>query len=152
VTMSKGTVDEERVRRALFAVVTAYIVSSWMVDFAFRPTFFLFVAATGALHRLVLDRSKQEQETEVEPTGQFPVPLWKQRLLPTPSLAVAGGVGSECALEPSSSPVRKMPSMDEEPEERSTLNWRRLGFIDFGLILGFTAAATWFWRYSIRRF
>jgi len=46
--------DEERIRRALFAMVIAYATSSWMVDFCYRPTFFMMVAAISAFHRHLL--------------------------------------------------------------------------------------------------
>ena len=48
------TTDEERIRRLLFVLVVSYIVSSWMVDFEYRATFFMFTAALAALHRHLL--------------------------------------------------------------------------------------------------
>ena len=151
VTMSKGTVDEERIRRALFAIVVAYIVSSWMVDFGLRPTFFLFVAATGALHRLILPKTKADEETEAEGRETLPVPLWKQRLLPKPELAVSCS-GGAAVLETPLPSLRSKANDSEQSEEGSSINWRRVGVIDLGMISLLTIAALWFWRYTIARF
>src|SRR5581483_8749442 len=52
VLVAKTTnTEEERIRRILFCIILSYAVSSWMVDFCYRPTFFMFAAATGAFHR-----------------------------------------------------------------------------------------------------
>ena len=50
-TCKVSDVEEERVRRILFVLMVSYLVSSWMVDFGYRPTFFMFTAATAAFHR-----------------------------------------------------------------------------------------------------
>jgi hypothetical protein len=50
--MRTTSVEQERARRILFALVFSYALSGWMVDFAYRPSFFLFVAAVSVLHRL----------------------------------------------------------------------------------------------------
>jgi len=150
VTMSNGTVEEERIRRALFAVVTAYVVSSWMVDFGFRPTFFLFVAATGALHRLILANAQTDriEETEEEVVAAA-IPLWKQRLMPSPKLAVAGAA----AVPIAALPKRELPAPEEDEEqEHSSIRWRWIGPIDLGFVILLTLVALKFWRYSIERF
>lgn len=49
--------NEERVRRMLFCMVTAYFVSSWMIDFGFRAAFFVMVAMVSAFHRILMDRT-----------------------------------------------------------------------------------------------
>jgi hypothetical protein len=48
------TVEEERVRRTLFVLLFSFVTSSWMVDFAYRATFFMIVGAVAAFHRLYL--------------------------------------------------------------------------------------------------
>jgi O-antigen ligase len=54
LTALPQSVDEERVRRLLFVLLFAYLVSSWMVDLGYRPTFFLFAGAIAAFHRYLL--------------------------------------------------------------------------------------------------
>jgi len=73
--------DEERIRRVLFAMVIAYAVSSWMVDFCYRPTFFMFVAAISAFHRHLL-RKQAAAQGAVEPAPCIPDHPWLRRLPP----------------------------------------------------------------------
>ncbi len=56
--------DEERVRRTLFVLLCAYIVSSWMVDFGFRATYFLTIASIAAFHRQLLLKMQPTEEKE----------------------------------------------------------------------------------------
>ena len=58
--------DEERIRRVLFAMVVAYATSCWMVDFCYRPTFFMMAAAISAFHRHLL----RKQDDAAEPAEQ----------------------------------------------------------------------------------
>ncbi len=52
-----ATVEEERIRRAMFCLVLGYAVSSWMIDFGFRAVFFLMIAMVGAFHRMLQART-----------------------------------------------------------------------------------------------
>jgi len=67
---------EERIRRTLFCLLVTYGVSSWMIDFAFRATFFVMIAMCSAFHRLLQDRApvadtddwlEEEQKKEANP-------------------------------------------------------------------------------------
>ena len=51
VSAKTSTPNEERIRRILFVLTVSYMVSSWVVNFEYRPTFFMFAAAAAALHR-----------------------------------------------------------------------------------------------------
>jgi len=149
ITMPKGSVDQERVRRALFAIVVAYSASSWMVDFAYRPTFFLFVAATGAFQRINLNlgRTEDPQPTFVAPLGRI-----QPALIPEPQLALA----KEGALaSPATLPLPGYPSKEAVAEELTAwppIKWNRIGLIDVGFVLVLTWGAIQFWLYSIRTF
>lgn len=88
--------DQERIRRSLFAMVVAYAASSWMVDFTYRPTFFMMVAAVSAFHRHLL-RKHEEAGKIVEPAPFVPDRPWIRRLppirmpgIPLPGLATMG--------------------------------------------------------------
>jgi hypothetical protein len=96
--------DEERIRRALFALVVAYAVSSWMVDFCYRPTFFLMVAAVSAFHRHLL----RKEALAGEPVEEKPVVAgrpWIRHLppvnipgIPLPGLAAPVPAGSAACM------------------------------------------------------
>lgn len=99
--------DEERIRRALFAMVVAYAVSSWMVDFCYRPTFFMMVAAISAFHRHLL-RGGEAKEESVEALPAPPERPWMRRLppvsmpgLPGPSIVGTVPAAATTALMPS---------------------------------------------------
>lgn len=78
-TLSKAetrSLEEERVRRVLFVLLFSFVTSGWMVDFAYRATYFMIVGAVAAFHRLYLippsDRPteaapavKEDQEEDV---------------------------------------------------------------------------------------
>ncbi len=86
MTARTQTPDEERIRRMLFVLVVSYIVSSWMVDFEYRPTFFMFTAAIAAFHRHLLGLiAEREESAEDQPLAPF-VPVWH----PSPLLPRAG--------------------------------------------------------------
>ena len=48
------SIEEERVRRVLFVLLFSFVTSGWMVDFAYRATYFMIVGAVAAFHRLYL--------------------------------------------------------------------------------------------------
>jgi hypothetical protein len=48
---------EERIRRILFCMLLCYVVSSWMIDFGFRASFFVMVAMISSFHRILMDRT-----------------------------------------------------------------------------------------------
>ena len=87
--------NEERVRRVLFVLITTYLVSSWMVDFGYRATFFMFTGATAAFHRH-LRGLHRERELEMAAEREEALPVWKRRkspLLPKPN-SNSNGEGS----------------------------------------------------------
>lgn len=87
ITAKTSTDDEERIRRLLFVLVISYMVSSWMVDLGYRPTFFMFTAAVAAFHRHILklndDPDVVEQEVKVvQPVLTGPeMPAWRAKLV-----------------------------------------------------------------------
>ncbi len=56
---------EERVRRILFVLLFSFATSGWMVDFAYRATFFMIVGAVAAFHRLYLIPPSQRSHDEL---------------------------------------------------------------------------------------
>ncbi len=160
--------DEECIRRALFATVVAYAISCWMVDFCYRPTFFMFVAAISAFHRLLLKKQDQEVKTlEAEPVVAGPP--WLRRLRPfaipgiaLPGLPAAAPAGAASALasvplESTATPIPTVrsrasswkPKVSIEEKLRKKFIWNRLGILDFLIILLLTYAVIKYWEHLI---
>ena len=103
-TCKVSDVEEERVRRILFVLMVSYLVSSWMVDFGYRPTFFMFTAATAAFHRHLRGIHRQI-EAEYASEKEESTPWWikkQAQLASTPDPIAAGGVIPAPALETAS--------------------------------------------------
>jgi len=96
--------EEERVRRVLFVLVISYLVSSWMVDFGYRPTLFMFLAATAAFHRILYGIYSKQGQAEEEEEEKTPVPAWR-RALRRSGGAAAGLPGTVGTLAPAAGPL-----------------------------------------------
>ena len=151
ITARTLTDDEERIRRILFILVFTYMLSSWMVDLGYRPTFFMFTAATAAFHRHLLGIALEEGEEESPEPAPHPLPMWRAQLLPQPAvehaLARAGASATVLTLEPVAAGA-SVPA-EPAPEPRIGWSWNSLGLIDFVLMIGITFAAVKFWRYVL---
>jgi len=149
----------------LFVLVISYIVSSWMVDFEYRPTFFMFTAAIAALHRHLAGmlENQQEEKEETETEGES-LPVWHPQLLPQP--AVAGAITHprmSHPLLPAQSedhdtqvvgPETEEITVEEEQPKGATgigWNWNRLGWFDAVAVLALTAMTIRFWAYIMGR-
>ncbi|MEP6667602.1 MAG: hypothetical protein ABJF10_00530 [Chthoniobacter sp.] len=152
MTAKTQTPDEERIRRMLFVLVVSYIVSSWMVDFEYRPTFFMFAAAIAALHRHLMGMlTEKEEESGEEPVLETYVPVWQSpQLLPQPAMASA---------LPDSRLARQVFSPEPEPGGASVstspkmlgIDWNRIGWIDGVMIFFLTWGVIRFWAYIMDR-
>lgn len=172
VSARTQTDDEERIRRILFVLVVSYMISSWMVDFGYRPTFFMFAAATAAFHRHLYGLNRPEEENEsVALPGQPVLPAWRARLLPqpanalasaaTPAPAVANAPATVMAL-PATTPLRSLnaapPFAKAAPDEaaeaeqpRQKPTWNSIGLFDLAVMLAMTKGAVIFWGYIKNR-
>jgi hypothetical protein len=167
--------DEERIRRALFATVVAYAVSSWMVDFMYRPTFFMFVAAISAFHRLLIIKHAGATEPEVLVPVREAKP-WLRGLrpirlpgIPLPGFNApvpAGSMASEMTrplpvplLRPltaqpgASGSGRILPWRSHGASLGDTLRkrfiWTRLNFFDLIIMGVLTYASILYWQHLI---
>ena len=150
-----GNVKEERVRRMLFAFFVSYAISSWMVDFAFRATYFLLAAATAAFHRQMLlkraETSESEETTQVEiqpaPIG-FP---GRTLSLPAPQVPVVFG---RSTIPDQTQPATAIPGDAQEevlPAAGSGgIKWNRIGIIDIILMVVALFGTVELWRYLMR--
>ena len=157
ITARTITPDEERIRRILFILILTYMVSSWMVDFAYRPTFFMFAAATAALHRHLHGLNAVAENEAEEKTRQEPdpfVPAWRARLVPQPAsaggFAPAGESARILTLEPLPAEA-PAPAPAAKPESRIGYAWNRLGVVDFALAGAMAYAAIRYWSYILTR-
>jgi hypothetical protein len=166
--------DEERIRRALFASVVAYAISSWMVDFCYRPTFFLMVAAVSAFHRHLLKKQAGAGEPVVE-TPLIVQRPWLRRLPPIqisgnplPGLAGSVPVGSAARLASDATstaspmPIRlpgagsarvlgwHKPETSLQDKLLQKFIWTRLGIADYLIMLVLTYASILYWRHLIK--
>jgi O-antigen ligase len=153
ITARTQTTDEERIRRLLFVLIISYIVSSWMVDFEYRPTFFMFTAAIAALHRHLLWRRGEQEEPAPAPDDSLepPVPVWLHPpLVPQGAFAGAPGAMRESLLFP---PENDEPETVVPAPQSSGIawNWRRLGWVDLLLITVGWWGVIRFWAYMMER-
>ena len=158
-TSRTRTPDEERIRRILFVLIVSYMVSSWMVDFEYRPTFFMFAAATAALHRH-LHRINEQRDAALEEVAerslQPAVPAWRARLLPQPALEGAfAQMGAQVRVLSMESLPATQPAPQPEPAARPVSGigfaWNRIGWVDLALTLAMTYAGIRYWSYLLTR-
>ncbi|MDB6025367.1 MAG: hypothetical protein JWM68_1590 [Verrucomicrobiales bacterium] len=149
ITAKTKSIEEERIRRILFAFLCGYFVSSWMVDMGFRATYFFIAAATAAFHRRMLLNNQTElpksNEVEVRPfSGGF------SRQLPI-------GVEERYLAAPIKKPLAPAPVIfsftAESTKEKEKvadvpgITWNRIGvrdLISMGILL---FLAVQLWRY-----
>jgi O-antigen ligase len=149
--------DEERIRRILFILVITYMLSSWMVDLGYRPTFFMFTAATAAFHRYLLRISTTDDENAEAEPAPYPLPAWRARLLPQPAVerafALAGAPSTVLTLEPSPMIATRVSPTEEEEEQKPGIgwSWNSIGFVDLVLISALTIGMVKFWTYVLRQ-
>ena len=79
------TDEEERVRRLLFVLLISFVVSSWMIGWYNRATYWLIAAACAAFHRIMLEKEQAQLAAE---TAANPLP--EVDTSPRPALAYGG--------------------------------------------------------------
>ncbi len=155
--------DEERIRRTLFVLVLSYMVSSWMVDLGYRPTFFMFSAAVAAFHRHLYKLNLPESDELPSAAGSL-VPAWRMRLMPQPALtqALVGAGGPNATVFtmakytppqpalPGAATAEAIQEGEESEEEEPQEFWNRIGIIDIILIGFMTWGAIHFWAFMIK--
>lgn len=154
--MKTQNVEQERARRILFTLVFSYAVSGWMADFAYRPSFFLFTASIAVLHRLVLLKQQEPEETNTEPQTM----TWRQTTaapalaMPSPLLKLATPSGSAplAALTFMHAENPQIPTggqnvnADTEPDKKSS---RGVTWLDAGIVLVLMKLVEMMWVYCI---
>jgi len=153
ITARTQTPDEERIRRILFVLVVSYMVSSWMVDFEYRPTFFMFAAAIAALPSPSAGSFRRSSPCggnharRPSPAGlahSGTATTTRLRGIPADSM-LAPGLMEPATLASSSA----LPATPFIP--RIAGSWNRLKWFDFAAVLLLTWGAIHFWAYLIVR-
>jgi hypothetical protein len=141
------SVDEERARRTLFVLICSFLISSWMVDFGFRATYFLMAGAIAAFHRLMLEKRQpvvaKDVSVEVE-TAPIAIGFPQWRPVGSTPLAVAESVNQMSITIP---PVGSAIGEPEQAPEPGGIKWNRLGVIDLSIIAVMLWGAIQYWRY-----
>jgi hypothetical protein len=150
--------EQERVRRILFVLLLTYCVSGWMVDFAYRASFFMFTAAIAVFHRMLY--LPKDASAEDEDDAAQPVPPW--RAAPLEGALVPAGAApltvAATATSTVTTPAIKMPwqrrsqahSADEAPTPKPI--WNRIGLVDLAVTAGLLIGTEQFWSFAIRTF
>lgn len=151
-TAQTETPDEERIRRMLFILVISYMISSWMVDFGYRPTFFMFTAAIAALHRhlhrINAEEPKPDSESEPEPH----LPVWHPQLVPQPELerAFADGGMNAKVMTLEDVPADEAPAPAPLPSKIAR-GWNRITWFDLLATTIATYLLVRFWAFIMMR-
>ena len=158
VSAKTSTPNEERIRRILFVLTVSYMVSSWVVNFEYRPTFFMFAAAAAALHRHL---HKLNDGEEREAPKQIPAPLqpaappWRARLIQQPALegafAQAGAPVAVLTMEPATA-LKPIAETAPEPQPVSGIafNWNRITWLDLAIVFAMSYAGIRYWDHLAR--
>lgn len=151
--------EQERIRRILFVLLLAYCVSGWMVDFAYRAHFFMFMAAIAAFHRLLY--LPAEETVEAEKPDQEPLLEWRPAVLaPVPAEGEAARASAEQASVAVATPQQPQVALpwlrepqpgreiaSEQPPEKEP--WMRFGFLDLVATIAFLYVIERIWSYAI---
>lgn len=148
------TNEEERARRILFALVFSYALSGWMVDFAYRPSFFLFAAAISVIHRLayIYEPSPEDHAVERPKWMPNPMPYMRNATLPKSSAPYvptvkepeSSGSWSQRHKEPEELESNTAPAGAGVKKARHGFDW-----IDIVVTLVFMKAVAVAWVYFI---
>lgn len=145
ITAKTVDVAQERVRRILFVLIISFLVSSWMIGWSYRATFFLMVASIAAFHRLLLASARTVDV--LEPSAA--------KTTDKPSLTISG---LNPAAEKPSSPEKiptPAPPIAASPENAPIapglgIRWNRFGWFDVVAIITMTVLTVKFWQFIMR--
>jgi hypothetical protein len=151
LTAQTRTTEEERARRILFTLVISFLISSWMVDFAYRATYFLFAGAVAALHRLLLVKPNAvEDDTETVQEALTSVPALPLSPL-QPATAAIGAPLNQTTVQQTTITIPAGPASfkDDEEEEPNWIGvvWNKITWKDVVIVMCCTYAVIRFWGY-----
>lgn len=149
------TDEEERVRRLLFVLLLSFVVSSWMIGWYNRATYWLIAAACAAFHRIMLEKEQDQIAAEAAAN-----PLPEVDTSPRPALAYASPRTAVTTINSAitvndikltTAAVTTPPSTtdDETPKKPARL-WNRIRWYDLVAIYFIFLLTVEIWRYMIK--
>lgn len=159
-------IEEERIRRILFVLVVAFMLSNWMIDRAYHTEFFLTAAVASAYHRLLyFRRSETEEEDAVEELTAEELELeFDPRLagatgaMAGPSMRTSWGlnVRQKTAEETYEVVIPPGGRLDDLPSEDAAkyrgINWKWLNIVDIVGITVLWLIVVKLWEYLVKNF
>ena len=153
VTAKTDDVDEERIRRVLFVFTVSYIASGWVIDFAYRATFFMVVATVAALHRILqqknpVEKTVAEESDELAGFRAVRASVAGGMLRPTPALAGAPAAMDRQLLMPRR-PYPGRGALSPAAPSIKFMAWKRIGLVDLILIYICVDRLIFFWKWYL---
>lgn len=133
---------QERCRRTLMLLVSAYAISGWMINRSYHTEYFLAIALAGVVHRLAL-RAQDEQEVEPE---SLTSESEEHELEPPPVMPGVRLVQGQ--VMPRLEQLRD--TVNSSDEDRTPRLWRQLGLLDVGVCAGLTWGVLYIWDYLLK--
>jgi putative inorganic carbon (hco3(-)) transporter len=123
--------EEERARRALFGLFISYTVSSWMICWTYRATFFLMAGAIAAFHRQMRVHNQPAAapespgiEIQMDTPAGIPTNVTAAFVKPDPAPASPDLLG---------------------------IRWNRVNLLDLAIIALLTLATVQYWSYVMNK-
>jgi len=113
------------------------MISSWMVTFPYRATFFFQAGAVAAFHRLMLRYNRGE---DVADQPNDPLLESGNRLMPV--TVISSNLSPNITLE-------NKPATEVNKSFGINWAWNRIGLIDLILIAVLTRIVIQFWKYIL---
>jgi len=162
VSIRTSSDDEERLRRTMFVMLAAYAMSCWMVDFAYRTTFFLLLAMCSALHRHCAGINKLIDKEVNDDEAIAQLPAWQrnravraQQATAQPGLQPVEAVSSMPLRWQGPASVVELHSDDVRLEDEGgplpRVGWMRFTWVDFVANLGLLYGVERMWAYLITK-
>lgn len=139
MTVKTKNIEEERIRRMLFCLVCSYAMSSWVIDFGARSTFFMIPAAIGAFQRQILKRHERDVSEATKALEEFESGGGEAT---DPNLNNTSGYTARIARREREKKLKELKTAVNAPKP---INWNRLGVVDFVLIYLGTKYVVSFW-------
>lgn len=146
------TDEEERIRRLLLTLIISFAISSWMIDWAYRATLFMTIAATAAFHRQLL-----RQQREISLDDEAFILAEEQRMVrrgkirhSVPIKQPGGFSGDDVSL-PGAPALARMLEAIRAPGVVG-IKWNRIGIVDLIGIFVLLQAAFYIWRRAFTTF
>lgn len=139
--------EEERMRRVFFVLLLSFTVSSWMVGWSYRASFFMMVAAIAAFQRQLMNMNLEPlaaggpiqpslKPAQSDSPRRNVIESKEVGKLPSTTPVVAGGA------------VTKAGTANEIPQPG--ILWNSLGWKDLLIILVATRLTVYFWGYILK--